>query len=299
MGRWLEPVRMTVNQWIALPDHPRQRDTARHAHKAEKRWLSVSDPIQSKVEAVRVGPCGKLYKLEGHTRGYMWANKKLARPIGDMVLVGIFECDNGEELLNAYNKVGSLGEGKTIADDVSGGCKQYNLELTCALLKKNQFGTALKWAEGIYDYATASHASSNLMADLIGKWLVPLQKIDALNPPSTRFNCTALAAMLVTIAKYQDAILPFWQGVIKNGGVQNGKKKDAVRQACIILDGTRGTSSHLRLMDSPVTRLIVCARHYLLDPMKPHEIIKPLDKKQLQKFRDELQNACMGGRFLD
>lgn len=280
MGRWIGQTQMTVPQWIMVPEHPRQRDTVRHAQKAEKKWLSASDPIQSKVEAVRVGPLGLLFKLEGHTRAWLWQQEKLAKP--DMLLVSIYECDTEAEFMAAYNKVGTLGEGKSISDEVSGGRKQHGLDLTCALLRKNQFGTSLKWVEGICDYNTVVD-----IPELVGKWQVQIKMIDVLNPPSTRFNCTILSAMLLSLRKYGVALFPFWQGVIANGGMQNGKKMDAVRAACKIVEGTHGKHHLLNKMDLTVSRLLVCARYFMKDPMREHEFIKPMSATQLAAFRED------------
>lgn len=63
--------KMSLHQWLQVPDNPRQRDTIRHATKAAKDHLSEPSLTHLEVSAAEL-PNGELLKLDGHTRSYLW-----------------------------------------------------------------------------------------------------------------------------------------------------------------------------------------------------------------------------------
>jgi len=90
-------ITMTPAQWAAVPDHPRQRDTAARARKA--RHLFAPRAVHAVVHAVKL-PDGSLWKLDGHTRGYLWATGAIAPP--EQVRVVVVPADSEEDALDLY-----------------------------------------------------------------------------------------------------------------------------------------------------------------------------------------------------
>lgn len=90
---------MTVAWFHRLPDHPRQRDTVRHARKAVKHHLAKRFITQEEVSVVRVKG-GPWQKLDGHSRDFLWHTGQLEPPY--KLFVTRYECDTQEESNQLY-----------------------------------------------------------------------------------------------------------------------------------------------------------------------------------------------------
>ena len=78
--------RMGVRQWVNVPDNPRQRDTVRHANKAKRKHLKEADEAHGIVFAAMLD--GEItWKLDGHTRAYLWDTGELELPKGKLTVV--------------------------------------------------------------------------------------------------------------------------------------------------------------------------------------------------------------------
>lgn len=93
-----KPEQMTVQWLLKLPDHPRQRDTAKHAKKAKKHHLANPFATHSVVTVVRYQ--GKWWKVDGHTRALLWKEGVLKQP--HRVVAMRYECDTKEEFNQLY-----------------------------------------------------------------------------------------------------------------------------------------------------------------------------------------------------
>jgi len=94
----LKPKWMSVGWFVALPDHPRQRDTERHAKKARKRHLKKACITQEEVVVARYS--GSECKVDAHTRALLWGAGLLPKP--DKVWVTRFSCDTTADLNELY-----------------------------------------------------------------------------------------------------------------------------------------------------------------------------------------------------
>ena len=133
---------MTLEQWIALPDHPVQRDIKERdlGHlkyllpdhlevKAAKLTKDITDPDTGKVYKK-----GEEYKVDGHGRSYTWENC-LSDKQPSSVSVTIFEVNAWEELEGLYDRTDSgtateRGKEKFIAR-----LKKYDVLITDDKLK--------------------------------------------------------------------------------------------------------------------------------------------------------------------
>lgn len=93
-----KPEQMTVAWFQKLPDHPRQRNTEKHARRARKKHLSTPFATQSVVSVVRYK--GTWYKVDGHTRALLWKGTTLKAP--HRVTAMRYECDTRGEFNQLY-----------------------------------------------------------------------------------------------------------------------------------------------------------------------------------------------------
>lgn len=133
---------MTVDQWIVVTKHPRQRDTDKRAEYAKTRHLAELKDAHLVVYAIKWH--GHLYKIDGHTRALLWSQGELKRP--KFVTVIIFTATTEEEYLNAYEWFDGRGPLKDSADYCYGACNSIGLSVTSGLLKKYKFSTQLRRA---------------------------------------------------------------------------------------------------------------------------------------------------------
>ena len=75
---------LAVEDWIALPDHPHHRNTVRHASAAHLGQAKRATGALASLLAHVVAACweGAYYKVDGHTRSYLWERGELPRPDG-------------------------------------------------------------------------------------------------------------------------------------------------------------------------------------------------------------------------
>src|SRR5882672_12509291 len=94
---------MGPKDWAAIPDNPRQRDTVAHARRAAQTNLKEPHPTHLKVHMARLAD-GRCYKLDGHTRSYLWEIGKLEAPQAVQVQVwDVADLDAAKELYNTFD----------------------------------------------------------------------------------------------------------------------------------------------------------------------------------------------------
>ncbi len=138
----LNAIEMTVDDWIKVADHPRQRNTEARAKVALRGYLKDFAKPHSFVDAVKFR--GRLYKLNGHTRAFLWEQKKLRQP--SSLTVNIIEAKTDQEMKELYDMYDSKKAVKTTKDTLYGACQEIGLNLTSGLLKAHGFSTQLQKA---------------------------------------------------------------------------------------------------------------------------------------------------------
>src|SRR5512135_1321507 len=118
---------MSVEQWLILPDHPRQRDTERHARARHwqfaKRATGAAFQHLSHVTAACWN--GTLYKVNGHTRALLWVKGELPAP--EHLHVTIYKVTTREELNDLYAAFDAAWAAKPEYEKVYGGLRECGL----------------------------------------------------------------------------------------------------------------------------------------------------------------------------
>jgi hypothetical protein len=243
---------MTVEEWIRVPDHPRQRNTVYHARVASKKHLRTPHPFHIRVEAAVHPVTGQLHKVDAHTRAYLW-NKGSLSPAPDYVFALIYLPDDEDEFNLFYLSHDNQGASKTSADDLYGLLNEMGLldVLTSSLLRGGKFGQALAtvwgWSGGI-------KARWDEVPELIQQWVPELLMADECCSP--RMNGTTLACIMLTCRRYGKAVIPFWSAVGQGQGQKTNGVSDPVQAAIDVINQTRPSTQAGRL--ELLGRLLTC-----------------------------------------
>lgn len=122
-------IEMTVEEWIEVPDNPRQRDTIRRAKRARRKHLSEYNEMHCRVIAAMMD--GELFcKIDGHTRAYLWEHGMLDRPPNGKVIAQLFSVSSIDEAKRLYTQTDSVEAVKQVRDVLEGFANEIGLELT-------------------------------------------------------------------------------------------------------------------------------------------------------------------------
>ena len=222
-------VEMTARQWAAVPANPRQRDTEAHAKKAKH--LRTYDPVHRFVNMARL-PDGRMFKLDGHTRSYLWQRGEVAGPA--TLFVEVYLCDDEAAAKRLYSKFDSQAAVETGADKIVGAAREQGLTFTSPMLRAGRYGSAVK---RLYMYTTKSWgdwSSAQFVYDAVGFYRDELKRLDAINPQPAAFTSGVTMAALATFKRRGAEATKFWTNYAANIGSKDGLRMDgveALRQA--------------------------------------------------------------------
>jgi hypothetical protein len=212
---------MSVDSWIAMEGHPRQRDTARQARKSH--WLEGRQAIGAISESHRWVVAaeyeGKLYKVDGHTRAHLWgiAGKAgLRRP--PSVFVTVHRCKTFSELVELYGVFDNLSAAEKQIDRVSGGMRQLGIKLESKRLKYGMLTDALSiaWRGVARGPDSEGHPYEDFdVFDALSAFRAELLELDKVNAQPDVFHSGVIAAALLSLA-LDPASNAFFMGLSKS-----------------------------------------------------------------------------------
>jgi len=212
-------ITMSINDWIDVPDNPRQRDTAKRASTARKRHLAkYQKPHKVVFAASKDGAV--LCKLDGHTRAFLWESGDLETPPDGKVEVVLFEVASMHEAKELYDMLDCQTVSKKPSDTIFGACREIGLKLDSSLLKGCSFTTQLK-------IATSKNMTNVNLYDLVSYWENELRQLDSLDLSSQ--YTILISCMLVAIKR--DGIEKageFFKKLQSNSGQKSEKGYDGI-----------------------------------------------------------------------
>jgi hypothetical protein len=227
-------IEMTVKKWISIPDHPRQRNTEARARTAAQRHLKTFKPPHAFVDAVVFK--GTMYKLNGHTRSFLWEQGKLEPPPDGKIRVSIVETSKEEEFLNLYDMYDSQAAVKRSHDSLFGAVQQAGLQLTSPLLARFGFTTQLRRAAN-------DMTSKKTIYVIVDAWKPELEALD-------RMQLSRGVPFLVTIALIairrdgEESARGFFKGIDTNKGTKDKDKgSDGIQAAVEFLKEKRAAKA--------------------------------------------------------
>ncbi len=210
-------VYMTLDQWIAVPTHPRQRDTERHAYISKRKHLKHPDPTHSIVYAAKVN--GRIvFKLDGHTRAFLWARGELATNFERLTVI-CYHAPDLEAAKELYYRFDNRDAVETSCDLLSGACRECGIVLTSHMLRTYKWVSALKYAEG-YD------KTSGREAELVRKYARELRIMDSWGLP--RLHTSIMATVFILLRDNAPKVHEFCAAYAANAGRKEGTLSDGV-----------------------------------------------------------------------
>jgi hypothetical protein len=194
---------MPASAWAALLDHPRQRDTVRQASKGHwKLARRATGPIaESHRWVIAAELDGKLYKVDGHTRGYLWSLGKLKKP--PSVYATVYRCKTRAELIDLYGTFDSQAAVEKQQDRVTGAMRQLRLNFQSKRLRYGAITDALSIAmRGVArgKDAFGQNYEEFDVYEAMEVFTPELRLLDAVDPQPEVFHTGVIAAALLALA---------------------------------------------------------------------------------------------------
>ena len=293
-------VEMSVEAWIGLADHPRRRDSERHARKPEWNVLSrtARGPVLEMLRWVVAGQVGdEVWKVDGHTRSYLWANGSLAKP--KSVFCKVFRCESLEALHDLYATFDHPAAEETLFDRVSGAYHQHGLTLRSERLKPGMIGDALSIAwRGVARTSDAGAEEDEMdIYNVVGAFAPELSLLDSVNPQNDTFQTGIVAAALLSLALEPGLIGYFDQLSKRQGSKRLGllDPVEALLHMVAAVKGRRGAwgkAQQHELCAAALTGAIAWKAgeshpHYwvreALPPMDVHDVVRRVRQQKIAR----------------
>lgn len=217
--------KMTPDEWYAVPDNPRQRDTEAHARKAGKEHLKTDDPMHVLVHMARIVETGGNMKIDGHTRGKMWHDGTLTPKPATLQVVN-WKCDTIEDAMVAYTRFDSQHAVETSGDKIAGAMHQHGIDFSSPLLSERRFGTGLQIAhQAAYGFTAYNR---DQIYEIVLNWAEELEMFDDTEPTHFRWPGPLTGAALLLLRAYRNNAIPFLMAWQANAGSKAGPEMDAV-----------------------------------------------------------------------
>ena len=273
---------MTVSEWDEVEDNPIQRNTELHANKARNKHLKTASPTHARVSAAQL-PNGDVYKLDGHTRSYLWAEGSLEAP--EYLLVDMYMVDNMAEVEELYQQFDNSAAAENSIDKLHGAYRLNNFKPKSSLVCYGGVVSALT------TLVSPGQNRMNLYQE-IHPWIEHLKMIDDEHFSQSRFVSGIFAACLLTVRIYGHSALTFWQAYNNDEGQKNGRSRDGV-QALSEMVAQRRASRTLAgwgNMQDVCAKAISCFENYrkgicYTTGIKPTDLTLYKEKLNSQKSR--------------
>lgn len=214
---------MSVSEWVAVPDNPRQRNTEKRAKAAKVRHLKKYEAIHKVVFAAALNGT-VICKLDGHTRGLLWQKGELECPPDGKVQVVLIPVSGISEAKRIYDMLDSQPTVKKPSDNIYGAARELGFRMDSHLLRSCAFNTALKIASSGKKFRGNTYA---MVSDWKGELI-------ALDKACLTSQNTILIAVMLTACRIDgpDRAIPFFLAVDKNEGTKTSGGYDGVE--CLI-----------------------------------------------------------------
>lgn len=237
---FLGQVEMSFSDWCKIPDHPHQRDTAKHAQRS-KHLRSFSE-VQRKMSLAQL-PNGVTFKVDGHTRTYMWQKGLTtglpSNPSTLMLKMDQWRVADEPALAKLYDTFDNRNAVDTVADEVFSAAKAAGIEFKSKLLRSGRYASAIK---RIYFWLTPDRPQEDYtLRDASVYFSKELKLLDSINPSAVDFTSGFTSGALFTLALDGTEALEFWSRYQEGTGTKIGNSCDAVQALIHLRDYTRGT----------------------------------------------------------
>lgn len=232
----LKSVNMTVQEFIDVPENPIQRDTQRHAKIYSRPGGHLHDfhPTHLRV-AICETPEGRQFKLDGHTRAYLWQKGELEIPAHQKLRVDVYDVKDRDEAMDYYLCFDADGSHETSVDKLTGAFKFHRFTPKHPWMFRG-VGLVSAMQHLVFEpnWGDAKHLT---YVQLLKPWIRVLKQIDSLDPyfNTHRFPSFVTAAQLLSVRRDGVQALEFWQRYHDDAGTKSQQTVDGVYRATEVL----------------------------------------------------------------
>lgn len=263
---------LSVESWIALPDHPHHRNTVRHAgavHLAlAKRATGALASLLAHVVAARWDDTH--YKVDGHTRAYLWERGELPRP--DRLHVTVYRVASRAELDALYEAFDASTAIKTGYDQVLAGFRDCGLRLRSKRLRQGFLNDALNIALRGATRELQDPAAPELdVYRAVAAFEPELRLLDGIDPQPSPFYSGVVAAALIGLALFEPKrVLGFFDRLNRKAGNRKNGRSDPVDAVLIAIErmGLEKTAARTALQGELCARALRGLLTWLDGPKK-------------------------------
>jgi len=272
---------MTLNQWIKVDDNPIQRDTIRHAKSAVKKHLKEASITHYEVSAAETAD-GQLFKLDGHTRAYLWKHKQLDRML-DKVSVTVYKVKTIEDAKNLYRQFDNQDAAENAQDRFSGALRPYGVTFKSKLLSSAGI------ISGLYRLSYPGRRNQDIY-EIMGAWVDVLVEIDNMNI-NAKANSGLLSAMVINFAQDGDKAKTFWRRFFLDQGIRTEEGRDGVEALHRWLDH-RNDGVSRATQDNIMGRALTCYEYFQKGIMfKPRKDPHAMDLTPYLKWSNDFMRS--------
>lgn len=215
---------LSVDDWISVPDCPRQRDTERHARRAWHLYIpSETHMLVHKGEL----PNGDVYKLDGHSRCLLWRKNLIPAPRSLICMV--WPCATIADVYRLYTTFDNAVAGETRAEQLTGAIRQFQVTFQSPYLQAAQYAGVLRY---LYNkmYGSAVNKDPEFLYISFSHYLPQLKLLDTCGPTTIRYPTGITMAALTCLCLYGHSATDFWNRYSKDLGTKLDGKRDAVQR---------------------------------------------------------------------
>lgn len=228
----IKTIEMDVSTFIKIPSNPIERDIKIHADSAKQHHLATPAVTHAKVAIAKCK--NQTWKLDGHTRAFLWKSKELKAP--KILNVDVYYVKDKAEVIELHSHFDNSKAAETIPDKVAGAFRFLRI------INYNKF--AMRGA-GIVNGLQALSGALNLYVprqDVL-KLLIPWEEelrvfvnqhwVSNSSHGKPGVPSAATLAFLVTIKMYKNDSLGFWDSYYNNSTIKSIKSGRSGCQAAI------------------------------------------------------------------
>lgn len=221
----------TVEEFLKIPDCDIQRDTERHATRANRPGghLSTASPTHSKVAIARTADGKKQWVLDGHCRRWLWDLGALDSP--KKLYCDVYTVKNSAEAQTLYRSFDSSASVETSSDQMFGSFRINNFEPRTRLFQNAGTLSAMKALAFPPRWSDLKNLSIlQLCKPYIKTFRIIDESADVIRN-HFNFPSPVMCAMLATVRADGQIAMPFWEAYQLKEGTKSKSSADGIFMA--------------------------------------------------------------------
>ena len=234
--KWIAP--STFAKYLTAPsqrDHAARAKNKRALHllTACPHFKDGTDNAHVPVDIAKT-PDGKIYKVDGHTRSYIWEHGLGEASPPKKLLATIWDCANEESVNELYYRLDNSMAVETSADKYQGAIRKFGVQFQSPkLIKGHSVPSALGMAYhefiGISDRAQKRNVYESFETLLPELRLLDQCKLVDAKSVHERWPSVMIAVALTIFAAKGKEAVPFWSDYSENRGHKEGASMDGTQ----------------------------------------------------------------------